>query len=356
MPPLETPESQPQPVHSFSNKVPLLYVLLAFIGTFLIVIGYFFYSNSNNGMEVVPLPDAPATVMVEPRPFTPEGTILLSLVPKDGKQRGIYAYDVTQKTLAPYLVSDTATNITASFGSTTEDIYVATNSMIATSSRNVSLLQIAKYNKTTETLTALTKTSGFYKRHPRYSSALNLTVYSGKKDQSAALGATNDFFIYTRDDKGFEKEVATGSLPVLSPDGRSVVALQEDGLVLVDLANGGTQLIWPVIGKIWMNAQFTVSPKGKYIAWSNPNEGLIYVMTVESWMPFKGTISQRIDTHAFWPVFSANEEYLAFEEVDWTAEPSKPRLVIHDLVTPAKQVVYDLDGFDQMKMFISDWR
>ncbi len=80
-------------------------------------------------------------------------------------------------------------------------------------------------------------------------------------------------------------------------------------------------------------------------------------MKVESWAPFKGSVVQTIKTHAFWPVFSPNEEYLAFEEVDWdpTSMPTKPRLVVHDILTPAKNVAQDLDGFIQTQMFITDW-
>jgi hypothetical protein len=83
-------------------------------------------------------------------------------------------------------------------------------------------------------------------------------------------------------------------------------------------------------------------------------------MRVISWDPFVGELGKTIPDRAFWPVFSPDGTYLAYEAVDWPTSassggPSNARLVIFDLATPQKQVVQDLSGFVQTKMFISDW-
>ncbi len=267
MPPLDPYRKDSQGVHpQLQIRKPFLYALL--VTALLIIIAGSYYSYIQ--YKVTPVVESvPGRVMVSPREFLPQGSILLTLVPKGGTYAGIYEYDFATKSLSPALVSTTSSHLTATYASP-DTIVLATNEGIQESFKNSPLFQIAEYNKNTNTLTSLTKTNVFFKRHPQWSSALNMLVYSGKKDKTDILGKTEDFMIYTRSAGGFEQEFAVGSLPVLTPDEKSVVALRKDGLYMISLENRQESRIWPLIGTAWMNVQFAVSPKGTYIAWSNP--------------------------------------------------------------------------------------
>jgi WD40 repeat protein len=295
--------------------------------------------------------------MVVARPFTPTGKIYLTLNSVGSKTTGIYTYDFATNAIAKYYAPDSTGSLTPHFmNDGTAKIIFSSNAPADPKKKTLSNLQIFSLDEM-GTVKQLTTSTTTLKRHPSFTTALGELVY-GAKSGSTALGANpNEFNIYTyKDDK--ETLVTSGSLPTLTPDGKSVVALRKDGLYLMSLTGSTTERIWALDhGGSALNLQFTVSPKGKYIAWSIPNDGFIYIMKVDSWAPFKGALASKIPTHAFWPVFSPNEEYLAFEEVDWTLPtPTNQHLVVFDLVTPQRKTVADLKSYNQLQMFMSEWR
>ncbi len=293
----------------------------------------------------------------EARKFNPQGTILLTLSNKGSDDVGIYTFDIASKTLAPYFAPVDIKSITASrLPSEATTMLLATNAVVPTRG---SLFQIATYNKGKDLLQPVTKSTVTFKRHPSYSEALQLFVYGGKDPASTTLsGTASEFNVYTLDHKGVEKKIGQGSIPTLTPDGKSVVVMRKDGLSMLDLITGKSEVIWPLTaGAARTNQQFTVSQKGTYLAWSNPYEGVVYVLQVKSWQPFQAVAApQKIHTYAFWPHFSPDETYLVLQEVDIVdAIPVRPRLVIYDLLTQEKKIIQDLDAFVQERMFVSDW-
>lgn len=146
-------------------------------------------------------------------------------------------------------------------------------------------------------------------------------------------------------------------MPVLTPDGKSVVVIRNDGLHKVGLMGSSTEHIWKTENPgTWFNQQFSISKNGKYIVWSYPDGEVMYILEVSSWSPFKTSIKYTIKTHAFWPVFSPDEDYIAFEEVQWTNPPTKAKLVVMDLISLKKKVEQDLDSFYQDSLFINEWK
>lgn len=342
MPPV--PEIQLQQNHMQQHG--FVYALVAAFVFLLAVGGYFIFR---------PTADVPGKVVVTAREFKPEGKIYLTLSPLGSNYTGIYSFDLAANTLTKLVGKDNTGSLTA-HPAATSSLLLSSNIALDPTKTSISPLQIFSLSDQ-GVLKQITNTASTFKRHPAYSESLGLYIY-GAKAGAASLGVNpNDFNIYTYKD-GKEKLITNGALPTLTPDGNSVVALRQDGLYLISLTDTTVQKIWGLDhGGSALNLQFTISPSGKYIAWSIPNDGYIYIMTVDSWAPFKGAVTSKIETHAFWPVFSPDEEYLAYEQVDWTLpQPTNQKLVIFDLKTPQKRVVQDLKDFDQQKMFVSGWR
>ncbi len=283
--------------------------------------------------------------------WNPEGALYLTLAPKNGGTMGIYKYDIGTNNLAPLYAPEGKTFITGKFQ--TE----GTQGLLASEYISASVFQIVRFNPDTQVMTTLTDTKTSVKRHPSWSAPYEALVYGGKSFRVKILGEPNEWNVYMTGKDGKEKKVADGALPVLTPDGKSVVVLQNDGLHKVALQDSTTEKIWGLdSGKAWFIQQFSISANGRYLAWTHPHEKKIYVMEVSSWTPFKGQLMHIINTNAFWPVFSPNSEYLAFQEVDWTDPPSKPRIVISSLTSLERRTLHSLDNFDQMLMFITDWK
>ncbi len=344
MPP--TPQTQPTaPIEqTHMSQHGFVYALVAAFVLLLAVGGYFIFR---------PTGGAPDKVMVAAREFRPEGSIYLTLSPLNSSYTGIYSFDLATNSLAKVVGKDNTASLTAHPAASS--LIFSSNISLDSTKTSISPLQIFSMGEQ-GTLKQITNTKSTFKRHPSYSDALGLYVY-GAKAGATALGINpNDFNIYTFKD-GKESLVAQGALPALTPDGKSVVALRQDGLYLISLTSTTTQKIWGLDhGGSALNLQFTLSPSGKYIAWSIPNDGYIYIMSVNSWAPFKGSVTSKIQTHAFWPVFSPNEEYLAYEQVDWAPTPTNQKLVVCDRKTPQQRIVQDLKELDQQKMFVSGWR
>lgn len=341
MPPQDATNTAPTTPPSFTRFSNTTYLAI-FLVLATLVVGYLVKDKINPPL----------------RAFDPQGTIFLTLSHKGVNDVGIYALDLSTQNLSAYYAPTDTKAITASrLSAATTTLLFATNATMS-SEKRTGLFQIAAYSKETNSLQQVTKSNTTFKRHPSYSAALDLFVYGGKDAASTTLsGTASEFNVYTRDSKGVEKKIGQGSIPTLTPDGKSVVVMRKDGLAVLDLVTGTSEVIWPLnAGVAQINQQFTVSAAGNRVAWSNPNEGIIYVVEVKSWTPFKAVAApQKIEAHAFWPAFSPEGDYLAFEEVEWGAVPTKPRLVIYDLVTHKKKTIQDLDAFVQERMFISGW-
>jgi Tol biopolymer transport system component len=143
------------------------------------------------------------------------------------------------------------------------------------------------------------------------------------------------------------------------PNGNLLV-LKKDGLYVFDVRgeSGEGTKIWDVEGDFaYANMKLAVSPNGKFIAWSAPGKKSIYLISVNSWDPFSGSMYKVLPYGAYWPIFSPDGEYLAFEEADLSeTEVTNPRLVIYSLKDNQKETVLDLNDYYQLSMFITDWR
>lgn len=313
--------------------------------------------KSDMVQEVVETQVEELSMLDLPSQILAEGKILLTLQPKDTRLPGIYSYDVSTRKLEPLFAPQGVVGLTASFQGA--DVLLATDYTMATSERGNAMFDIAALSAGNNSPVRIATDPNAYKRHPVWSESLKAVVYSAKSSPTTPMSesSTNDFRIFLNKD-GRDTEIGEGAMPKLLPDGRSVLVMRRTGLYSLNLETKEATSVWPISsGSAWFNMQFDVSRDGKYIAWSSPHEGKILIMHVISWAPFKGTVTREIRAHAFWPVFSPDARYLAFEEVDWgEKKPTKPRLVLYSPEGDFKETVLDLDGFVQEAMFVTDWR
>ncbi|MBP9866852.1 MAG: hypothetical protein KBC41_02125 [Candidatus Pacebacteria bacterium] len=302
------------------------------------------YNHKKRQNETLP----PVTAQIE-KAFTPKGSIYLSLSSQKEKTMGIYEYNFDKKTLLPYYIPKNGVAFTGTFKASSSELLVAE----VLNNKNIQIKQINNQGSSTPITDSAVQT----KRHPLYSVPYDAVIFAGKENVSKVLGKPNDFNVYMKRNGEQEKFITQGAMPVLTPDGKSVIVMRSDGLYKVDLVGSSTEHIWKTKNSgTALNQQFSISPKGKYIVWSYPDGEVMYVLEVSSWSPFKANIKYTIKTHAFWPVFSPDEEYIAFEEVAWTNPPSQAKLVVMDLLSLKRNVVQNLDAFIQSSLFINEWK
>ena len=150
--------------------------------------------------------------------------------------------------------------------------------------------------------------------------------------------------------------VAFGTDPHWSPDGRLILFIADDGLNLFDTERRQQYTAWQLNDAAANVAmKMDVSQDGKMLAWSNPWNNEIVIAQIESWDPFNAAVIRRIETQAFWPTFSPDGSWLAYEEVEWGKPNDNPRLMLYHIPTEKTVFAADLSEYDQEQMFITDW-
>ena len=221
---------------------------------------------------------------------------------------------------------------------------------------------IILYDRQTSTSTVFTLGGGI-PEVPQVSpddSAVTYMALSNTATSTSTFFTPSYWNIYTAKEGQVAGVVTHGAYPHWSPDGSSILYVADDGLHQYVLTSGNDTLVWPVVGKATsMRMMLTVSKDGTMFAWTNPLHEQILVASIISWSPFSAREQTRIPVFAFWPVFSPDDTELAFEQVNWstnpTAQPSNPRLTVYNLKTGRMRELVNLSPFDQTKMFVSDW-
>jgi hypothetical protein len=335
------------------SKARLAGIIL--VGAILILIAGFYYLYTAQEVPdfeevIVPLPVVSDVVM-------PGGTLYLTLSPKNAtaarNEMGIYALDMSTKALTPYYVPEQSPAVT---GRVLENGDVLT-SVYASGT----LQQIARINSTSSAYTELTQSNVAFKRNPSWSTSLNALVYGAQETLQGTTSVPNNYAVYLVEGDKTERRVTEGAHPALAPDGRSVVVLKNDGLYKVDLSGTSSGKIWGIEeGAAKISQQFSLSPKGNYIAWTFPDDKKIYVVEVLSWTPFVSNLKFEIEAYASWPIFSPDEAFLSFEEFDWGTgkQPSQPRVTSVHLRSKdlTRTTIADLSAYDIQRMFITDWK
>ncbi len=335
---------------NFSRNI---YILIGFITVLLI--GGIFYLIRSNFSDIVNSPDISENLNV------PKGKIFLSLKPlASSSVINIYEFDLSSKKLIKFLTDD---NIFSDDNDIALRFSIDTKKIVFISDRNGSGGQIFLANADGRHLKQITTNkNSLIKQTPVLSPDKNYIAFVAYQNKGL-LPLPEERKIYISDLNGNERFITNGVNPIFSPDGKSLLVLKNSGIYIVDLQSNKEIVVAPLEkgkgkGFALVNMQFSISLKGDMLAWTNIQKKQIYVSKIASWKPLKYDFTKIFDIAGFWPVFSPDGNYLALEEVDWTPpNPTNPRLVIYDIKNGfVKQLVYNLNGHDQLSMWITDWR
>lgn len=289
-------------------------------------------------------------------PEAMKGAIYMNLAPPNSVISSPFKFDFETNSLSKVKLKPNSVVLTQSFSiDGTTAVY---SGILNTESSSVFQIYIKDVESGKNT--RITKTKTVVKRHPEFSPDSSLIAYTTREERDADMLVPENWNVYVIDREGNEKFTTSGSYPKWSPDGTQLLILRNDGLYTYDIQTGKSTLQWKIVnGVVTMGMMYDVSQDGKLLAWTNPKAQRIFMAEILSWSPFSFEIKTPVLTEAFWPVFSPDGNFLAFEEVDIDynddLDPTNPRLVIYDIYNKYKQEIVDLSDYNQMALFLSDW-
>lgn len=200
-----------------------------------------------------------------------------------------------------------------------------------------------------------------YSRTPQLSPDDSMVVF----DETTAASSSPTFYdptswnMYVWKDGGPAQLIAHGIYPHWSPDGSSIVYLAKDGLHQYTLTTSKDAIVYSMHnGNASTPQVFNLSKDGKEIVWTDPIYGQLYIGNVTSWKPFTFAFFYHLGAYAYWPVFSPDDDEIAFEQFDSSASSTNatvPWLTVFDLRTDKSEQLLNLSEADQQTLFITDW-
>ncbi|MBL7045923.1 MAG: PD40 domain-containing protein [Parcubacteria group bacterium] len=184
------------------------------------------------------------------------------------------------------------------------------------------------------------------------------STLNGERNRDALESARVErFAIFTTDLEGNERFIAQGVQPHFSPDGKSILFLKNKGLYLFNLESRRIERVWDMNeGLTYMGMKLDLSDDRKLLAWSSANANDLLVLSIDSWSPFSAIIKSRYEVTGFWPKFSPDGKYLAFQEVSDVEEINNQHLVVFKLSDGSKRTVLELDDYYQEPLWVNDWK
>jgi len=164
---------------------------------------------------------------------------------------------------------------------------------------------------------------------------------------------------------GDERILTHGTYPHWVND-TTFVYLRDDGMYQYDTDSNEEHVLIPLrAGVLSSSSMIDVSDDGSLIAWSIADQGKLYVFEAGNWERSEGaevrTRGVIENTYGFWPVISPNGRYIALQTVSTVYEDTltnpQPKIEFfstHTLQPLSKQI--DLDSFEQLQMFVTDWK
>lgn len=153
--------------------------------------------------------------------------------------------------------------------------------------------------------------------------------------------------------------------PRWTPDGKRLIYLKKDGLYMYTLGEMSEELILEVGqgSSVITTAMIDISSDGKTLIWSTAKDGIINVLSVDSWSTERPTFSliQKIDsnvTEFYHPVMSPNGLFFAIQAIDKTNNEgfrTNPRMEIRRIDNSTVLRSYPLKSFNFDAMFTDVW-
>lgn len=302
------------------------------------------------------------------------GTIYLSLEAGEpgnfSRPLGIYTFNFSKNQLRDFYVPDTASGEDVpdhiKSGKISPDgEKIAT--VIRTNTENANQnprIQVAILDRKTKNIEFTTNAANTIKATPRWApNGEKIAFAEIPIEERERMSEPDAWTIKTVNiGSGEEEEITSGVQPHFSPDGNSLLILKNEGLHLIGIEDDTDERVWDVNDGFAHNGmKIGLSNDKDMLAWSSANIETMLVFDIHSWEPFDASIREQFSTRAFWPVFSPDNQYLAFQEVDSSAEINEgrragnPRLVVYDFESGEKQTIVDLSDFYQQAMWINDW-
>ena len=336
---------EPIPEEKVSTKVPHYAVtVIAWILVLAILVSFYFWYS-------IYFPATNSKTAVSNNP----GYILMSLSVAAGPQRP-YDFDVAKSSFdrSPYNGLSPSASVDGKYVVWSAGIPHGTAANIA---------GVFLYNANLATSTLFASGGTGVPETPQLSPHDTAVVFA---EPTATSSTSNAFFtpstwnIYFARTGTAPRVIVHGMYPHWSPSGRSILYLSDNGLHLYNIASSTDYLVWPMAGgSASTRMMLTVSKDGTKLAWTNPLHEQILIANITSWSPFKATEVMRIPVFAFWPVFSPDDNQLAFEQVNWSttpsAQPTDPRLTVFNFSSKTIRTLVNLSPFNQMGIFVSDW-
>jgi len=209
--------------------------------------------------------------------------------------------------------------------------------------------------------TAATDVISAMKRVPSVSNAGEIVYVSrgaGIADEDLeALTDAESWLIYHVRRDGSEEFIDNGIFPRWVNEDEFIY-LKNDGLYVYATDTKTSDKIWGSYGTVYSNMMMDVSSDGRFIAWTAPDSGRVFVLEVKDWVTRDMELKGMVNIHGFWPTLSPDGKYLAIQRVNWEAIQTDPmpRLVFYNLES-LERVPFEinLDSYWQNAMFVTDW-
>ena len=296
-----------------------------------------------------------------PQFFRPGGTIYLSLIPNNfSEPEAIYSFDPKFRSLKRILIDNKTPSHLINY-SLSSDGRKAVFSLGVFDRDGIKehYSQLFVSDSNGENRRPVTK-SNSDKKNPVWSPDGTLIAFeatlNGERESDLVGRRVEQSGIFVTDLEGNERFITQGTQPHFSPDGDSVILLKNSGLYLANLESGQVERVWNMVGGLtYLGMKLDVSDDKRLLAWSSANVNDLMILDIESWKPFEAKVKDRYEVTGFWPRFSPDGKYLAFQEVDPETIRGQ-RLVIYKLSDGTKDTVLDLTDYYQESLWVNDWK
>ncbi len=295
-------------------------------------------------------------------PSSPEGTLYVTLAAPDSSKTNLYAYNVKTKELGTFFVQNAITKLTSHISPDGQKMaYMQSAELMLPGSKTPhDILQLFVADMATKQTTQVTSSETLAKRNPDWSPDGTNILFTARdlsiKDTSSV---PEDWGVYTTDLSGKESLIVKGSYPKWSPDGTKLLFFRNDGLYLYDVSQSGEEALTKVWGgDVFLSMKLALNHSRDVVVWTNPTGKEAFFFSID-WAGKKVQFIKSLETYALWAAFSPDDRYVAFQEVEtWGENPTNPSLVAYrwEDKIPARIEIVDLSQFNQLAMFLTDWR